>query len=177
MKFERLTYRYGKNNENADFITINPPDGYARYRASFEGAKQLATYEDSELSPEQVQEIAKAEQEKQSADYVIEAIGSEAKHIIDLLGAEAKGRLVVLPCSKGDTLYFPIVHLGINDKKEPCIHECEVSSIFAEEQKVCTYYPGTERKAFRFEFAEFGRAVFLTREEAKKALEIGGGEE
>lgn len=57
--FERLTYHYGENNEHADFITIKK-DGYARYRASCEGALKLAAYEDSGLSPEEVQELAKA---------------------------------------------------------------------------------------------------------------------
>ena len=75
--YERLTYRYGENNEHADFITIKK-DGYARYRASCEGALKLAAYEDSGLSPEEVQELAKA---------------------------KADGRLVVLPCKIGEKVY------------------------------------------------------------------------
>jgi len=75
--FERLTYHYGENNEHADFITIKK-DGYARYRASCEGALKLAAYEDSGLSPEEVQKMARA---------------------------KAEGRLVVLPLKVGSTIY------------------------------------------------------------------------
>lgn len=63
-------------------------------------ADHLAAYEDSGLSPEEVQELAKAKTEKESAEYVVEAIGSEAKHIIDLLRAKEEGRLVVLEGGK-----------------------------------------------------------------------------
>ena len=76
--YERLTYRYGENNEHADFITIKK-DGYARYRASCEGALKLAAYEDSGLSPEHTHELAKA---------------------------KAEGRLYILPVKVGDTVYF-----------------------------------------------------------------------
>lgn len=54
---ERLTYRYGRNGEYANFIT-GEKDG-CQYRASFEGAKKLADYEDSGISPEEINEIAK----------------------------------------------------------------------------------------------------------------------
>ena len=85
--FERLTYRYGENNEHADFITIKK-DGYARYRASCEGALKLAAYEDSQMTPEEVQSLAKA---------------------------KAEGRLVVLPCKVDNEKLDEILKLRSNN--------------------------------------------------------------
>jgi len=94
--YERLTYHYGENNEHADFITIKK-DGYARYRASCEGALKLAAYEDSGLSPEEVQELAKAKTE---------------------------GRLVVLPVKVGDRVYSIYGYLNKSIKEDTVKHIC-----------------------------------------------------
>ena len=129
--FERLTYRYGENNEHADFITIKK-DGYARYRASCEGALKLAAYEDSGLSPEEVQELAKA---------------------------KADGRLKILPAKPGDIIYRPeaLQFCWVITKVE--IYEDEI--VFIDDSD----------NIFRPD--DIGKTVFLTREEAEKALEVG----
>lgn len=62
----------------------------------------LGKYEDIGLLPEEVVGLVQREAEKESATYVVDAIGSEAKHIIDLLMVEASGRLVELPPTEKD---------------------------------------------------------------------------
>jgi hypothetical protein len=138
--YERLTYHYGENNEHADFITIKK-DGYARYRASCEGALKLAAYEDSGLSPEEVQGLAKA---------------------------KADGRMVVLPCKVGDTVYRIISYKcnAVCNKLNAC------NSFIYKGCKQAEFYvcPGT------FQLNDMwwiGKTVFLTREAAEEALGVG----
>lgn len=64
-----------------------------------DGIEEYADELISGLFDERYEAICQAEREKQSAEYVVEAIGSEAKHILDLLKAESEQRLVVLPVS------------------------------------------------------------------------------
>jgi hypothetical protein len=118
-----------------------------------------------ELLPEEVHELAKAETEKESAEYVVEAIGSEAKHIIDLLRAEAERRLVVLPCKIGEKVYRycndainegTIINILLNVKTGEIGLEYEMPTCYT-----CSR-SGT-----------LGKNLFLTREEAEKALGVG----
>jgi hypothetical protein len=138
---ERLTYHYGENNEHADFITIKK-DGYARYRASCEGALKLAAYEDSGLSPEEVQELAKA---------------------------KADGRLVVLPCKVGDTVYEA-------NKNRNIVSTYRVTHITIMTGSInygWELLEGIYSNLNGFNEHALGKTVFLSREEAEKALEVG----
>ena len=96
-----------------------------------EAITRLAEYEDSGLSPEEVQELAKA---------------------------KADGRLVVLPCKVGDSIYRP---------------EGLKYSVFWTITNV-TIYPDeivfTDDSDNIFTLDDIGKTVFLTREEAEKAL-------
>ena len=99
-----------------------------------EAITRLAEYEDSGLSPEEVQELAKA---------------------------KADGRLVVLPCKVGDSIYRP---------------EGLKYSVFWTITNV-TIYPDeivfTDDSDNIFTLDDIGKTVFLTREAAKKALTKG----
>jgi hypothetical protein len=97
---------------------------------------RLAEYEDSGLSPEEVQELAKA---------------------------KAEERLVVLPCKAEDTIWkikavFSYFSKPIEDRVERII-------ISSNEILVCCT-SGT-----KFSVNSIGKTVFLSREEAEKALE------
>lgn len=72
MEYKRLTGR----NEFGEVTSYNPEMDYVA--GDKEIRDRLALYEDSSMSPEQVQELAKA---------------------------KAEGRLVVLPCKVGDKIY------------------------------------------------------------------------
>lgn len=118
--------------------------------------ERLAAYEDSGLTPEEIGDMKTAYDENQEP-YMIEATGSEAVHIYNLLLAEAQGRLMVLPCKIGDTIYLVVT-------KRPRVTLPEYS--FIKKSRL------TEHNFFRVA-REFGKTVFLTREEAEVAL--GGG--
>lgn len=106
-----------------------------------EAVNRLAAYEDSGLSPEEVQELAKA---------------------------KADGRLVVLPCKVGDNVYFLLQEL---DGEWYVSLPHRITEIGTR---------GFWTSAFPLEkpnamddftsWSEFGKTVFLSREEAEKAL-------
>jgi hypothetical protein len=101
-----------------------------------EAITRLAEYEDSGLSPEEVQELAKA---------------------------KAEGRLVVLPCKVGDTVYVIVDSVDI-----PYVRQEKVIAIeLWNKNGATTMFTRTPYGLF-----EFDKTVFLTREEAEKALEM-----
>ena len=79
-----------------------------------------------------------------------------------LAEADKDGRLVVLPCKVGDTVY------RIVRDADPHIARDEVRNMyFADDMTLCVELVGG-----RIILSEkFGKTVFLTREEAKRALE------
>ena len=85
--------------------------------------------------------------------------GLPVNRLRELAEADKDGRLVVLPCKVGDTVYF--ASLGR-------IIEKQVFSIVAFSNSTRIYCGGTS-EYFRPE--DIGKTVFLTSEEAEKALE------
>lgn len=131
---------------------------------------RLSAYEDTGLEPE---DIKKHEAAKYNAGYYhgdedrcrwIEKELGPIDHLRDLLQAEQAGRLVVLPCKVGDTVYFTLLGRII---------EKPVFSIVSFSASARIYCAGTS-EYFRPE--DFGKTVFLTREEAEAALAQKGGE-
>jgi hypothetical protein len=108
---------------------------------------RLASYEDSGLSPEQVQELAKAKEE---------------------------GRLVVLPCKVGDTV-FVLASKRISEFCADPLHkeiiECKVIEFVLKENgiSVVQLYSTDDRIA-DYRYDTFCKTVFFTRKEAEKAL-------
>lgn len=96
----------------------------------FDSWQRLASYEDTGLTPAKVAEFAKA---------------------------KAEGRLVVLPCKVGDTVYKADFGDGLS---EPRISERIIRGF---KHTAYTNYPFCD-----IEF--FGKNIFLTREEAEAAL-------
>ena len=125
---ERLT----KRNSNGDVAShVDPQKRYMLF------VNRLAAYEDSGLSPEEVQKMAMA---------------------------KAEGRLVVLPCKVGTRVWVigqdcDLCHDMYTE--EPCLFgDCEYRKVIES-----VFLPGMTD--------EFGKTVFLTREEAEKALQEG----
>ena len=83
--------------------------------------------------------------------------------LLELACADKAGRLVVLPCKVGDTVYFTLLGRII---------EKPVFSIVSFSASERIYCAGTS-EYFRLE--DFGKTVFLTREEAEAALAQKGG--
>ena len=117
----------------------------------------LRQYLDTGMTPEQC-ENAKAIIESAFSDDT-----SKAERIRELLKADRAGRLVVLPCKVGDTVYFRTydcngtVDLGIQPHKVTAIvGRAIVSGRYTD----AVLLPG-----------QYGVSWFLTREEAEEALE------
>lgn len=125
--------------------------------------ERLAQYEDTGLEPEEVRGIKTAYDEVQ-IPYEVVATGADAARVIRLLDAEDEGRLIVLPCKVGDTVFFrdgttatvTSISFGFYDRR--------VMIEFEEK-----HYKGVKIRQHRA-FDEFGKTVFLTREEAEAAL-------
>lgn len=96
----RLTIR---KSDGAWDVPLRNDDG--AYIPSQEIIDRLAAYEDSGLEPEEVRGIKTAYDEVQ-IPYEVVAAGADAARVIRLLDADDEGRLVVLPCKVGDTVYI-----------------------------------------------------------------------
>ena len=120
--------------------------------------ERLAAYEDTGLTPE---EIKAPFTEDTMINMAAQALGVEPSRLRELAEADKDGRCVVLPCKVGDTVWR-IVRDG-----EPHITRDEVRDMyFADDMTLCVELVGG-----RVTFTEkFGKTVFLSREEAEKAL-------
>ena len=139
-------------------------DGY--WRVNFSGVQyqadfvdRLAAYEDIGMTPE---EIKAPFTEDAMINLAAQALGVEPIRLRELAEADKDGRCVVLPCKVGDTVWR-IVRDG-----EPHITRDEVRDMyFADDMTLCVELVGG-----RVTFTEkFGKTVFLSREEAEKALQ------
>lgn len=122
--------------------------------------KDLLAYKNTGLTPEQC-ENAKVIIESAFSDDT-----SKAERIRELLKADKDGRLVVPPCKVGQRVFA----LLDTDKH---ISECEVKQIgLGNEIGFVGIEPiGARGREYGVSIKGFGKTVFLTREEAEKALE------
>ena len=126
--------------------------------------ERLAAYEDTGLTP---QEVISMHGEWRAMMSVLNSIGGGYTRLRELAEADKDGRVVVLPCKVGDTLYEVT---GRNT-----ISEYRVKAIRVE--WFCVFIEWEIEKGFVWQSLagitpnEIGKTVFLTREEAEKALE------
>ena len=84
---------------------------------------------------------------------------------------EEQGRLVVLPCKIGDTVYRVMA-----DKRIKHPYECKVIGFWYSADETCNnvhlvrYVNGVFDCSMSVPFSEFNRILFLTKEEAEAAL-------
>lgn len=123
--------------------------------------ERLKAYEDTGLGPEEV-ERSKLEIEAGCVKAIARTYGIDINRLRKLAEADKDGRLVVLPCKVGDTVY------RIVRDADPHIARDEARNMyFADDMTLCVELVGG-----RIILSEkFGKTVFLTREEAEKALE------
>ena len=114
---------------------------------------RLAAYEDTGLTPEQC-ENAKVIIESAFSDDT-----SKAERIRELLKADKAGRVVVLPCKVGDTL-FRVFAGEILEHKVGNMRYLAIQGRWdIDTTPFCSYVESS-----------IGKTIFLTREEAEKAL-------
>ena len=126
-------------------------DGYCTQRKVWDRLKQ---YEDIGLEPEKIVFL------KNVVDDAFSDKPEFTEHIRELLWAEKDGRLVVLPCKVGDTIY----RCGDPIKK---IYEWQIAYVEVYEDET-VFVDDSDNT---FVEADIGKTVFLNREEAEKALE------
>lgn len=139
----------------------------------------LAAYEDTGLTPEEINDLASVREISPEAEY---AINKHADNIIERLDkllhqtdddarlrelaeADKEGRLVVLPCKTVFELTWdagPDCDLvcPVSIDGNGCCDFCDKGKLFAYERPCCQEH-----------IERLGKTVFLTREEAEKALE------
>lgn len=133
---------------------------------------RLAAYEDRGLEPEEIDELELEVATLETIEKLYDELGT-LDHLRELVQAEKDGRLVVLPCKVGDKLFI------LSSDSPTGIEETRCKRVVIANQEngpcakviaPCTYddWGG----AYRVLWPEnFGKTVFLTHEEAARALE------
>ena len=121
---------------------------------------RLMQYEDTGLEPAMCANYKTFEDEAISK-------GVPFKRIVALMEADRAGRLAVLPCKAGDTVYEVTSRKTISEYRVKAIR-VELFCTFIEWDIVAGY---VDKSIFGVPVDEIGKTVFLTREEAEKALE------
>ena len=124
--------------------------------------ERLAAYEDTGLTPEQCENVKIIIESAFSDDT------SKAERIRELLKADKEGRLVVLPCRQGDELW---TYGNFPQGRE--VYRFTVSDVSTLNGRTVlnTLGLGTIRPE------DIGKTVFLSREEAERALQEMEGKE
>ena len=119
--------------------------------------EDLRAYKATGLTPERCAEFARADAEGR---YIVmrDAEQEGVARLRELAEADKDGRVVVLPCKVGNTVYFALLGRII---------EKQVFSIVSFSNSTRIYCGGTS-EYFRPE--DIGKTFFLAREEAEKAL-------
>ena len=100
--------------------------------------ERLKAYEDAGLSPQACAEAREIEETLSGCDYSI-------SRMLELMCADKDGRVLILPCRRGDTVYM----LQRRIEGNYCVRPTEF---------------------WWSDIPQFGKTIFLTREEAEKAL-------
>lgn len=124
--------------------------------------ERLAAYEDTGLKPDEVSALVKDWSDLCTATGECGGID----RLRELAEADKDGRLVVLPCKVGDTVWANLD--GMRHTRKCVIEFANIGS------HVTTIVFSTVdglREQYGVNPSAFGKIVFLTREEAEKALE------
>ena len=147
---------------------------------------RLKAYEDTGLTPE---EIKAPFTEDTMINLAAQALGVEPSHLRELAEADKDGRVVVLPCKGTDKLYVVgtkqiveciVAEMYLMDDETieylvnfECVDNCDGCPFNSWERETVSdeYHCGGEYGDGSVSSKDFGKTVFLTREEAEKALQ------
>ena len=110
------------------------------------------------------------EYECDSCDKPIDWKNDCVNKLAEYENAEDEGRLVVLPCKVGQCVYTNHSKIRGHFKKDKRTHLARIVFIGLNGEYSFFNVILDELKMIKFEFNEIGKTVFLTREEAEKAL-------
>lgn len=150
---ERLTYR-----DKDGFPMMKKRGGFKQG-----GVERLAAYEDTGLTPGEV----KSMQEEHFSGLEMAKLHSALMELKKYQEADKDGRLAVLPCKAGDTVYEVTSRKTISEYRVKAIR-VELFCTFIEWDIVAGF---VDKSIFGVPVNEIGKSVFLTREAAEKALE------
>ena len=164
-------------------------------------AERLHAYEETGYEPCGVHDLSDRcakmalERGQRQLEVALDALSHEDRHELDYdtygplhrkigtwMKAESEGRLLVLPCKVGDTIYeIDLPEYGVIVCKviwidyyiEPAAHIQGNEMVAAVSVSVEVIDGHGKGSCYAFEQSDFGKTVFLTREDAEKAL---GGE-
>lgn len=127
--------------------------------------ERLKAYEDTGLMPEEV-ERSKLEIEAGCVKAIARTYGIDINRLRKFAEADRDGRVVVLPCKVGDTVYFVNAkHILEFTVVGYAVSETGVSWVYSEHvDKI----GNTNERTFSPD--RFGKNTFFTREEAEKAM-------
>lgn len=123
---------------------------------------RLKAYEDTSLSPEDCAEYKKFEDE-------IIASGKTFGRLIELLEADKDGRVEVLPCKVGDTVWIVGAVRKLYSAKVRTFFCGHPSAVRGDDDDGHIHMIRTTECDIPMK--ELGKTVFLTREEAERAME------
>ena len=124
--------------------------------------ERLKEFEDLGYTPAALAKLVKF-------DEVMKRTGLTVDRIYDLIVADEAGRVVVLPCKVGDVVY------GFHGDRTILPMAAKWFETNTDGWCVVAQYAPMVPKFYRF--SDFGKTVFLTREEAEKALEARNGDQ
>ena len=136
-------------------------DYSSEYIPLIDAANRLSAYEDTGLEPEEINDMALEVATLKTIESMYDGLGNP-DHLRDLLQAEKDGRLVVLPCKVGELVWTANNRCGV------CSHKIWRIERNNDGDFACSL--------LMFPFCDFGKTVFLTREEAEAALAQKGGD-
>jgi hypothetical protein len=103
----------------------------------------------------------------------IEAFGSFNEEQFGQTGCaefEDKSRFIELPCAVGDTVFWVTKSCDENGRENSAIHEGTIISFSLQNDGLWFYCRYKYGLTFWHKIGYFGKTVFLTKEEAEKAL-------
>lgn len=182
---ERLTIPDVRVDEHTTRRTMI--DGEAVREHAMDFYWRLKAYEDTGLTPEEINDLASVREISPEAEY---AINKHADNIIERLDkllhqtdddarlrelseADKDGRLVVLPCRVGEKLWV----IGRDSvPREMELEPPDIRTVCTDEDNLCMSTCNRRPDGYcayrlRNDGTSIGKTVFLTREEAEKALE------
>ena len=129
--------------------------------------ERLAAYEDTGLTPGEV----KSMQEEHFSGLEMAKLHSALMELKKHQEADKDGRLVVLPCKVGDTVWA-----NLDGMRHPRKCVVEFANIGSHVTTIVFSTVDGLREQYGVNPSSFGKTVFLTREEAEKALKTKEGQ-
>ena len=141
------------------------------------GIEKLADYEDTGLEPEEIIALCDMDSRAKMAEMLKteEYYGVSMKRLKELAKADCEGRCVSFPAKVGDKVWF--IKSMWNYADSPIIATIKGIRTFTDFNHF-VFLTSTDRNEIMRSFMakDIGKTVFLTREEAEKALEEYNGQ-